>query len=281
MNRHVIKKSISLSLLMFVAILVAVIFVFPLYWMIVSSVRPNSETFTTTLRLIPTSFTLDHYKYVEDAIPIFRIIFNSLFVSITRTLLSLFFASLTGFTFAKLRFRGNKTLFIMVLFTMAIPFDALVLPTFIIMVRINWVNTYLPLIIPFLAEPFAIFLMRQYMAAVPYEMIESAKIDGASYFRIYRSIVVPVVVPAFITLAIFVFRSSWNDFLWPLVVIRKPAKQMLMVAINSLPPNNPAIRDIPWGATMAAACIACIPPLLIFLFLQKYFIAEAMEGSVK
>lgn len=263
------------------AVVMAVVCVFPLYWMVVSAVRPNTETFQTTLHLLPQKLTGENFAYVANAIPLPRIYANSLLVSIARTVLTLFFASLAGFAFAKLRFRGRKTVFLLVLFTMTIPFDAIVLPSFMTMVALDWADTYWPLVIPFLADSFAIFMMRQYIKAVPTEMIESARIDGASYFRIYRSIVAPVIVPAFITLTIFVFRSSWNDFLWPLVIIRTPDKQMLMVSINNLPPVDSVIRDIPWGATMAAACLACIPPLLLFLFLQKYFIAGAMKGSVK
>lgn len=275
------RISLSQAALIFVAVILAVVCVFPLYWMVVSAIRPNAETFKTTLRLIPQSLTDENFAYVANAIPLMRIYLNSLFVSLSRTLLTLFFASLAGFAFAKLRFRGRNMLFLLVLFTMAIPFDAIVLPSFMIMVRLKWSDTYWPLIIPFLADPFAIFMMRQYIKAVPTEILESARIDGASYFRIYRSIVVPVIGPAFITLTIFVFRSSWNDFLWPLIIIRTPMKQMLMVSINNLPPIDSVIRDIPWGATMAAACLACLPPLLLFLFLQKYFIAGVMKGSVK
>ena len=268
-------------LLVVYAVVLAVVCAFPLYWMIVSAIRPNSETFKTTLRLLPQSLTMENFAYVADAIPLTRIYLNSILVSLTRTALTLFFTSLAGFAFAKLRFKGRKLLFMLVLFTMTLPFDAIVLPSFMTMVTLKWSDTYWPLIVPFMADPFAIFLMRQYIRAVPTEMIESARIDGASFFRVYRSIVTPVIIPAFITLTIFVFRSAWNDFLWPLVIIRTPAKQMLMVAINSLPPNDPVIRDIPWGATMAAACLACMPPLLLFMCLQKYFIADAMKGSVK
>jgi ABC-type glycerol-3-phosphate transport system permease component len=252
-----------------------------MYWMVISAIRPNSESFTTQLRFLPMKLTAENYNYVKSAIPLAKIYFNSIFVSVSRTLLTLFFASLAGFAFAKLRFKGRSVIFIFVLFTMTIPFDSIVLPSFMIMVAVKWVNTYWPLIIPHAADAFGIFLMRQYIVTVPTELIESARIDGCSFFRIYRSIVVPIVIPAFITLAIFIFRSSWNDFLWPLIIIREPAKQMLMVAINSLPPNDPVIRDIPWGATMAAACLACIPPLVLFLSLQRYFIPDAMRGSIK
>lgn len=274
------KKIARLGLLLLASCL-AVVCVFPLLWMVISAVRPNQETFTTTLQVLPKKLTNENFQYVANAIPLPQIYANSLFVSIARTVLTLFFASLAGFALAKLRFPGRTALFILVLYTMTIPFDAIVLPSFMTMVGLKWANTYWPLIIPFVADPFAIFLMRQYIGAVPTEVIESARIDGASYFKIYATIISPIIVPAFITLTIFVFKSSWNDFLWPLIIIRDPAKQMLMVSINSLPPNDPVIRDIPWGATMAAACLACLPPLALFMFMQKYFIADAMKGSIK
>ena len=277
MKKHIFREIIIFAL----ACLIVIVCVFPFYWMLVSAVRPNQETFTTVLKFFPDQLTIENFEYVADAINLLQIILNSLLVALTRTVLTLFFASLAGFAFSKLRFRFKKSLFILVLFTMTIPFDSIVLPSFMVMVKIKWTNTFLPLIIPFLADSFAIFLMRQYMVAVPSEMIESARVDGASYFNIYRSIVVPVVIPAFITLAIFVFKTAWNDFLWPMVIIRKPDMQMLMVAINTLPPNDPIIRDIPWGATMAAASIACLPPIILFLCLQKYFIPDAMKGAIK
>lgn len=275
------KKRLSRGTLFVVALVIAVVCVFPLYWMIISSIRPNSDTFKTTLSLFPQRLTLENYAYVAGVIDLPRIIFNSLMISIIRTLTTLFFASLAAFAFAKLRFRGRKPLFFLVLFTMAIPFDAIVLPSFMTMVSLDWVDTYIPLVIPFMADSFAIFMMRQYIKAVPTEMIESARIDGASYFRIYRSMVVPVITPAFITLTIFVFRNSWNDFLWPMIVIRNPANRTLMVSINALPPIDSQIRDIPWGATMAGAVLATLPLLILFLCLQKYFINGAMEGAVK
>lgn len=276
-----IRRFTGTAVVVALSVVASVICIFPFFWMIVSAIRPNTETFTTTLQLLPKELTLENVRYVADAIPLSRIYVNSLTVSLTRTLLTLFFASLAGFAFAKLRFKCRTLLFILVLFTMTIPFDSIVLPSFMMMVKLKWVDSYMPLVIPFITDSFAIFLMRQYISAVPNEIIESARIDGASFFKIYYAIIVPVVIPAFITLTIFVFKNSWNDFLWPLVIIRTPAKQMLMVAINSLPPNNPMIRDIPWGATMAAACLACIPPLMLFIFLQKYFIADAMKGAVK
>ena len=280
-KRADIIRKIYLILLFLIAAVIAVICLFPLYWMVISAIRPNSETFVTTLELLPHRLTTENFDYVSAAIPLLSTYGKSLLVTLSRTGLTLFFASLAGFAFAKLRFSFRNGLFLIVLFTMTIPFESIVLPSYMAMVKIKWADSYWPLIIPFIADPFAIFMMRQYIKAVPDSLVESARLDGASYFRIYRSIIVPVIAPAFITLTIFVFRSSWNDFLWPLVIIRTPEKQMFMVRINNLPPIDSAIRDIPWGATMASACLACIPVLILFLFLQRYFIAGAMKGSVK
>jgi ABC-type glycerol-3-phosphate transport system permease component len=271
------------GLLIGVAVIISVLAIFPVYWMLVSSFRPQSELFSTHLNLLPRHISLEHYIYAFSAVPLLRILGNTLFVAASRTVLSLFLCSLAGFAFSKLRFRGRKVLFLLLLFTMTIPFEAIIIPSFIIVVRLHWVNTYYPLIVPMAASAFGIFFMRQYVNTIPDELIQAAVIDGCGYFRIYRSVILPVTIPAIITLSIFIFKLSWNDFIWPLIVIRKTILDVMMVAIQSLPPPLTAgqARDVPWGATMAASFVSVIPLLVIFFALQRYFVSGATQGSIK
>lgn len=280
MNKQV--KELSAKVFLFlVAAIIGIVCVFPIYWMFVSSFRPQKDLFSTTIELFPYTFSLEHYDYAFRAAPMFRVIGNTTFVATTRTLLSLFLCSLAGFAFSKLRFPGRRGLFVLLLFTMTIPYEALVIPSFIIFIKLGWVDTYFPLIIPMAASAFGIFLMRQYINTVPDELIQAARIDGCGYFRIYTAIILPVIKPVLVTLAIFVFKLAWNDFLWPLIIIRKMKNQLLMVVIQTLPPIESAMRDIPWGATMAAASLSVFPLLILFIILRRQFISGATQGAIK
>jgi len=274
-------KATKKLILLIVSLLITVIAIFPIYWMLITSFQPQAEMFSTKLRLLPSKLTLENYIYSFKSLPLLRIINNTVFVAVIKTLLSLFLSSLAGFAFSKLRFKGKNKIFLLLIFTMAIPFEAIVIPTFLIMVKLKWVNTYYALIIPMAANAFAIFFMRQYIDTIPDELIDAAKIDGCNYFEIYRLIIMPLVKPALAVLAILIFKVAWNDFLWPLVVIRKLNMQVLSVAIQVIPPIEPGVRSIPWGATMAVATISVLPLLIFFFFLQKNFISGATQGSIK
>jgi len=268
-------------ILLIVALLITVIAIFPIYWMFITSFQLQTEMFSTKLHLLPSKLTLENYIYAFKALPLGRIINNTIFVAIIRTLLSLFLCSLAGFAFSKLRFKGKNMLFLLLIFTMTIPFEAIVIPLFLMMVKIKWVNTYYALIIPMAADAFGIFFMRQYISIIPDELVDAAKIDGCNYFEIYYLVIIPIVKPALFTLAILVFKTAWNNFLWPLVVIRKLNMQVLSVAIQIIPPIEVGVRSIPWGATMAVATLSVLPLLILFLFLQQGFVSGATEGSIK
>lgn len=275
------KDNIKKLNLFILATIIGILCVFPIYWMFISSFRPNSELFSSNLSLIPKTISFEHYQYAFKALPMFRIIGNTILVAVIRTLCSLFLCSLAGYAFSKLRFPGRRFLFLLLLATMAVPFESLVIPSFIIMVKFKWVNTYYPLIVPMAANAFGIFFMRQYINTLPDELMESALIDGCSFFKIYTKIILPLVKPALATLSIFIFKLAWNDFLWPMIVIRKTIMQVMPVAIQAIPPLTAATRNIPWGATMAAASISVLPLLIIFFVLQKHFVSGATQGALK
>jgi ABC-type glycerol-3-phosphate transport system permease component len=203
---------------------------------------------------------------------------NTTFLAIVSVILQVWFCALAGYTFAKLRFAGRDRLFVGVLATMMIPLGVGMIPNFIIMARIGWVDTYLPLIVPGIANAFGVFWMRQYCLSLPDELLDAARVDGTGEFGIFWRIVLPIIRPALASLAIFVFLSSWNDFLQPLVFLRSEDKYtvQLWLSIVSRQQNvsQPAI-------VMAGSLLASIPIVVLFASLQRHFIAGLTAGSVK
>jgi len=256
-----------------------VVALFPFLWMASSSFKSQAEIFSTAIKLIPSKISSEHYKFAFDALPLWRNLFNTALVSTSLTFLSLFFCSLAGFAFAKYSFPAREPLFYFLLATMMIPGETGLVAAFIVMNVLHWVDTYWALIIPGAASAFGIFFMRQYMLTVPNDILEAAIIDGCSPFEVYLRIVLPLVKPAIAALGIMTFMYSWNDFLWPLIVMRSPEKFTLMVAISSLV----AISGFstPWGAIMAGCTFAILPLIVVFLLFQRQFVSGIMLGAVK
>jgi ABC-type glycerol-3-phosphate transport system permease component len=206
---------------------------------------------------------------------------NSLIVASVVTIAVLFFSSLAGFGFAKYRFRGNRVLFLIVLGSTMIPFQLILVPLFIVMSQLSWTNTHYALIIPFMAPAVAIFLMRQFMTSIPSELIEAARIDGATEFGIYWRIMLPLARPALAALGVLTFLGSWNSFLWPLSVLRQQTAMTLPVGMASILGGVTAGSEAPIGATMAGATLIIIPVILVFIAVQKQYIAGLTAASVK
>lgn len=253
----------------------------PLIWMLSASFKSTTEIYRFPPTLIPENFTLANYErlFSDWAFPNWY--GNSLLVATVVTIAVLFFSSLAGFGFAKYRFRGNRVLFFIVLGSTMIPFQLILIPLFIIMSRISWTNTHYALIIPFMAPAIAIFLMRQFIASIPSELIEAARIDGATEFGIYWRIIVPLARPAFAALAVLTFLGSWNSFLWPLSVLRQQDMMTLPVGIASIQGGLTAGSEAPIGATMAGATLITIPVILVFIAVQKHYIAGLTAASIK
>lgn len=251
---------------------------FPLFWMISGSLKPPHEIFSTTLRLIPENPTLENYRFVFSTIPLLRELFNSIIIASSYTLLSLFFCSLAGFAFAKHHFPGRYFLFFFLLATMMVPVEVGIIPSFLIIKALKWVNTYYAVIIPGSASAFGIFFMRQYIATVPDEVIDAAKIDGCSDFRTYCQIILPIIKPALVALGIMHFMFSWNSFLWPLVVLRTYDMYTIVLGVNLIPAQE---FDTPWGAVLAGCTVAVLPLIVFFLIFQKHFISGITLGAVK
>jgi ABC-type glycerol-3-phosphate transport system permease component len=211
-------------------------------------------------------------------LPLLRNLLNSVVIASGHTVLAVFFASLAGYAFAKMRFPGRDALFLLILLTMMVPPEVGLIPAFVIMSKLRLVNTYWSLILPGAASGLGIFFLRQYMSSLPDAVLEAARIDGCPEFGIYARIVVPMSLPALAALSILAFVGSWNDYLWPLVMLRTPDMQTITLAVPALEATG---FNIPWGAIMAGSVLAAAPPVLIFLFFQRYFVAGVTLGGVK
>jgi ABC-type glycerol-3-phosphate transport system permease component len=272
------NRSFSDLLTYVVLIVAALAFILPFYWMIVSSFRPTAQFFQLPIPLIPNPPSLENFETLFARTQFVRGMLNSAFLALVAVVLQVWFCALAGYTFAKLRFKGRQPLFIGILVTMMIPLGVGLIPNFIIMAKIGWVDTYRALIVPGIANAFGIFWMRQYCLSLPDELLDAARVDGAGEFGIFSRIVLPIIRPALASLAIFVFLSSWNDFLQPLVFLRSEDKftvqLWLSIVERQLNVRQPAI-------VMAGSLLASIPIVVLFASLQRHFIAGLTAGSVK
>ncbi|WP_017471632.1 carbohydrate ABC transporter permease [Amphibacillus jilinensis] len=272
------KFSVKKFFVYFVLVGGALVSLFPFYYMFVMATRLNREINTVPPPFTPGTHLVENFQKVTDNIDFFGAMGNSLYVATTVTVGTLFLCSLAGYAFAKLPFKGKKVFFVMILVTMMVPPQLGLIPQYYIITALGWLNDFKAIIVPGLINAFGIFWMRQYIAeGVPYEIVEAAKIDGCSNFRIYWNVVVPMILPAFATLGIIVFMHVWNDFLWPLVVLRDPAVHTLQVALRAL---NDA-RQMDYGMIMSGTFWATVPLIFVFLMFNRLFIQSLSEGAVK
>jgi multiple sugar transport system permease protein len=254
-----------------------VLTLFPLFWMVSASFMSRGESTTFPPHFIPHAPTLAQYRELFFRLKIGRAFFSSTVIAVVTTLVSLLFNSMAGYAFAKLRFGGRERMFGLLLSALIIPAQVGMLPLFLMMKTLHLVNTYWGVIIPSLASVFGIFLIRQFMLSIPQELLEAARIDGAGELRIYWSVVMPLARPILATLAIFTFMTTWNDFMWPLIILSSDARYTLPVAVASLSGEHAVDVEL----MMAGSVVTVLPVLLLFLFLQRYYIAGLMVGSVK
>ncbi len=250
---------------------------FPLLWMVSASVMAPGEASTSPPPLLPEHATLHNYRELFTRGSFAGHLLNSLGVAVAATLLSLALHVSAGYAFAKLRFAGREAMVKGLLTMMLVPGQVAMIPLFLLLKELGLVNTYIGVLVPATTGVFGIFLVRQYALSLPDELIEAARIDGASELRIFWSIVLPVLRPILVTLAIFAFLGAWNDFLWPLIVLTDDSKQTLPVALASLSREHAADAEL----MMAGAVVTIAPVLLVFLALQRYYLRGLMAGSVK
>ena len=249
----------------------------PLLWMLSASLMPQGEATSFPPRLLPSRITFSHYADLFTRLSLGRAFLNSLLVAAIATFCSLLFNSMAGYAFAKLSFRGRDRIFAFLIASLAIPAQVAMLPLFLMLKSIGLVNTYAGVLVPYVATIYGIFLVRQFMVAIPDDLLAAARIDGASELRIYWSIVLPVARPVLATLAIFTFMSAWNDFMWPLIILSDDDRYTLPVAVASLVGEHALDLEL----MMASAVLTVVPVLTLFFILQKQYIAGMMAGSVK
>lgn len=240
----------------------------PFLWMVSTSLKLPREIFTFPPTWIPSEFAWSNYTKALTAMPFGRFYLNSLVVAIAVTLLTILTSALAAFAFARLRFRGRDTLFLIYLATLMIPFTVLLIPNFVLIRQFNWYDSYQALILPPAFSAFATFLLRQYFRGIPQELDDAARMDGASSFRIWWQIIMPNSAPVIAALAIFVFLGNWNEFLWPLVVTNSPEMRTIPVGLSAFQGQF----NVRWELLMAAAVVAMLPIIVVYLFAQQWFI---------
>lgn len=256
---------------------IAVLTLMPLAWMVSASFMAPGEASRFPPPLLPRAPTLANYHELFATVGIGRQFFNSLVMALGATVLSLSFNVAAGYAFAKLRFAGRERLFRTLLGALVIPAQVTMMPLFLMLERMGLVNTLPGVLIPWLASVFGIFLVRQYALSIPDELLEAARIDGASEWRIFRDVVLPLLKPVLVTLALLSFLGAWNDFMWPLIVLSDRDLQTLPVALAALSREHVSDTEL----MMAGAVVTVLPVLVLFLALQRYYMQGLLVGSVK
>jgi len=249
----------------------------PFVWMISASFMADGHASVYPPRFFPDETTLLQYQILFTRLNAFSNFFNSLILSVLVTAVSLLFNSMAGYAFAKFRFNGKDKLFTILLSSMIIPAQVTMLPLFLMLKYMGFINTYMAIVIPGLANIFGIFMIRQYAISIPDSLLESARIDGATDFQIYWKIILPLCKPILVTLALFTFLGTWNDFLWPLIVLTDNSMYTLPVALANLMGEHTKDPEL----MMAGSVITIIPVVIVFLSLQKYYLKGIMMGGVK
>lgn len=259
------------------AALVALITIAPLLWMVSVSLMARGEAAHFPPPLWPASPTLENYHLLFVSFGVGRFLLNSILISTLATGLALLFTIPAGYAFAKLRFKGRDATFRLLVAALVVPGQIGMLPLFLELKAMGLVNSYAGTLVPWLAGIFGIFLVRQYCLSIPDEMLEAARIDGASEGQILRRIVLPILTPIIVTLALYVFLSSWNDFMWPLIILADQDLYTLPVALAANSRQN--VQD--YEIMMAGAVVTTLPVLILFLALQRYYLSGLLTGSVK
>jgi multiple sugar transport system permease protein len=260
-----------------VLVIVAGLTLTPLVWMVSASLMKTGEANTFPPHLWPHAATLEHYVALFTRLDLSRYLLNSLVNACTVTMVALVVNTLAGYAFAKFRFAGRDTVFRTLVAALVIPSQVGMLPLFLLLKSMGMVNTMWGLVIPGLASIFGIFMVRQYALGLPDELVDAARMDGAGDFRIFRTIMLPLMKPILVTLAVFTFLSTWNDFMWPLIILSDETKYTLPVALAGLVGEHVQDTEL----MMAGSVLTVLPVMVLFLVLQRSYIQGVLAGSVK
>ncbi len=258
-------------------IISALAFLYPFIWMISASVAPENEI--GSLTLFPSHLTFSSYQQMYDKIPIGKALVNSMIVACSVTIGVLVFGSMIGYALSRLEFKGKNLIFYTIIFTMTLPFQITLIPQYILMVRFGWVDTYLALIVPYFVNALSIIMFRQYFKTIPQDLIDAARIDGCGELQIIFRILWPNSIPALVTVGIITFMASWNEVLWPLIVIRDENLMTMPQLVTLFAVGGRAESQL--GVKLAAATFLALPIVLAYLFFQKYFIQSMASSGLK
>ncbi len=258
-------------------VLGAAVFAYPFLWMIAGSLKPEMEI--VQLGLMSEKFSLRSYEQVLTKIPIGRAFLNSVIVSAATTSSVVVLGSLVGYALAKLRFVGSKTLYLIILLTMMIPFQIVLIPQYILMVKLGWTDTYLGLIAPTMMTAFSIVLFRQFFMGVPQALIDAARIDGCSEFGIVYRVIWPLSKPVIVTVGLLTFMTNWNEVLWPLMVVRERSLMTMPQIVALFTIGGEAESQL--GLLLAAATLLSLPVIVAYVFFQRYFIESMASTGIK
>ncbi|MFH9349613.1 carbohydrate ABC transporter permease [Kitasatospora sp. NPDC017646] len=249
----------------------------PLYWLAIAATHTSHDIFGRPPHLLPGDALGSNLSHLQESVGFGRVVLNSVLLSVAYTLLGGTVCTLAGYGFAKYRFRGRGFLFSVLLLALVVPTQLTVVPLFKMMVNLDWLNTWQAVLLPNLALPFGIFLMRQSMKALPDELLQAGRIDGCGELGLFFRIALPTMRPALAALAMFLFLFQWNDFLWPLVVLRDQSAYTIPVALAALTGSI----DVDYGQLLTGTAVAAVPMAVLFLFLQKHFVSGMLAGAVK
>ena len=271
------RRKICGIILNVILVLLGLITVYPVIWMLFSSFKENKEIMALEQHLLPSAFTVDNYINMNARFNFMRFFANSLLVTVVVTLAVIYTSTLCGFVLSKYKFKGRNIIFGFVLSTMMIPWCVTIIPKYSMIQSFGWLDSYKALIIPAMFSGFGIFNLKQHIATLPDEILEAARIDGANEFFIFHRIIFPMAKNGISSIAIFQFLWTWEDYLWPYLVINTKEKQLLAVGLKMF--NGQYSTD--YGALFAATAISIIPVLLIYIIFQKQFIAGVASAAVK
>jgi multiple sugar transport system permease protein len=279
-RRSTLSEKVFCSLALVILVTWTVISLFPLYWMVVTSIKPSVAIMVTPPEFIPSKITLHNFATVFSS-GVLRWTVNSFVVAGTVTFGQLLFASMAGYAFAKKQFAGRDLIFWIYISSMMIPTYAIVVPLYRMMAGAHLLDTYIALILPGLAAPFGTFLMRQFIQTLPSELIDAARIDGCGEWGVYRHVILPLSLPGLAVLGIFVFNGQWAEFFWPMVVTGSANMRVLTVGLASLQLFDISSGMKDYGVMMAGATWAAIPMVIIFFLFQRYFLEGITLGALK
>lgn len=276
------KRKITTLVITIVLLIISIFFIFPFYWMILNSFKQPNDIFKVPVDIFTFDLTTESYKQAfnyEDGL-IWRAYMNSLFIGLTSTFGTLFTSSLAAYAFAKLRFKGSKPIYGVFIATLMIPGQVTMIPLFQMFAQVGWVDTFIPLILPgVMINTYGVFMLRSFIVSIPDELLDAAEVDGCGYFAKYWKIVIPLIKPALVTLGLFSFIGSWNNYFGHLIYLSSESNITIPLFIQSL--NEVHQTGAVWGRMMAATTLSVVPISIVYLSCQKYFVQGIATTGIK